>query len=245
MRRSIVFGAMALWLSAGSVALAEESAQGITLSTTRVVYPQTATNGITYTLTNNTDQVYLLQSRVLPSETGEHVEGADERKAPFIVIPPLMRFEPGVAVTLHIRQTDTSLPRGRESLWRLALKTIPTQKNTDGMKDGNPSMVLALQNNLKLFYRPTDMVPLSEEERSKQLQFSQADGYLSVTNPTPYHLTFNELQVDKQPLVLDQQRMLGPYGTQRYRLAKPAAAVSWTLLLDDGAASEPHHRSLR
>lgn len=43
--------------TAGNIASAQD---GITLSTTRVIYPGDARNGITYTLTNNTLRPFLL-----------------------------------------------------------------------------------------------------------------------------------------------------------------------------------------
>lgn len=120
--------AIGLFSSSLSVswAAAPGDSDGITLESTRVIYPASAQNGITFTVTNHTQYVYLLQSRVLrwaietPAEASVMVadepiadvnitaqtEAADNVVSPsFIVLPPLTRFAPNEAMTLRIRLT--------------------------------------------------------------------------------------------------------------------------------------------
>ncbi|MEM8325524.1 molecular chaperone, partial [Morganella morganii] len=176
---------------------AESVGGGITFSSMRVIYPESETGGISYRVTNNTGNLYLLQSRVIPAGEG----GADGGRVPFIVIPPLTRFEPGESVTLLIRKSGSITQTDRESLWRLALKTIPAQSEPgkSGETAGS-SLVLAMQNNLKLLYRPTALPAMTAEARAGQLKFSVQDGMLTVTNLGPYHVTFSELLADGLPV---------------------------------------------
>ncbi|QIF60110.1 fimbria/pilus periplasmic chaperone [Providencia sp. PROV012] len=63
-----------LWgcLLSGMTAQANEldNQAGIALQSTRVIYTGNAKKGISFTVTNNTSNVYLLQSRVLPWSNG-------------------------------------------------------------------------------------------------------------------------------------------------------------------------------
>lgn len=216
--------------------------EGITLPMTRIIYHENEKNGITFTVTNNTEKVYLLQSRVI--NEGDDAEPDDP--VPFIVVPPLTRFEPGDSVTLLIRQADKRIMNDRESLWRLALKTIPAQqdKNKSETQDGGTSLVLALQNNLKLFYRPTGMTEMTVDERAERLQFMRRDGYLTVSNPTPYHVTLGELTANGKPVTTDGVRMIAPYSSVSYPAEGTVSVVSWRVIDDNSRQSETHQQSL-
>ncbi|HHR6031453.1 TPA: fimbrial biogenesis chaperone, partial [Providencia alcalifaciens] len=127
----------------------------------RVIYPQDAKNGVTYTLTNNTTIPYLLQARLLPWEGNassqterENTETADDNLTAFIALPPLQRFEPGETLTLRILQKHHLLTQDKESIAQLSLTAIPAQSKETAE---GAHMVLAVQNNLKLFYRPAGL----------------------------------------------------------------------------------------
>lgn len=213
---------------------------GISLPMTRVIYPESEKNGITFTITNNTDNTYLLQSRVLPEE-----DNSSGSQVPFIVVPPLARFESGESITLLIRQTGRLQETDRESIWRLALKTIPLQSDRVGTSVGGTSLILALQNNLKLFYRPDGLISMTDEELAGRLTFQQNDGVLIVTNPTPYHITFRELNIGNRTVEDDaQKKMMVPYGSARYRIDRAATEVNWSIASDNGGQTELHHQLL-
>ncbi|MCU6213125.1 molecular chaperone [Morganella morganii] len=221
---------------------AEPAGSGITFSSMRVIYPESETGGISYRVTNNTGNRYLLQSRVIPDGEG----ASDGSKVPFIVIPPLTRFEPGESVTLLIRKSGSITQADRESLWRLALKTIPAQSEPDkGSETAGSSLVLALQNNLKLFYRPAALPVMTAEELAGQLEFSVSEGILSVTNPGPYHVTFSELLADGLPVNTGNDKTLTPHSTARYQAGPGGVrSVSWSVVDDNGSATERREQSL-
>lgn len=124
---------------------------GIKLQSTRVIYPGESHNGITFTVTNNTAKPFLLQSRVIPWQADEqdNVSGNQSGGCHLLYCLPLQRLEASDALTLRIRLTRNTLPKDRESVFILSLKTIRSGENTD-----SASLTLAMQNNLKLFYRP-------------------------------------------------------------------------------------------
>ncbi|HAT1515440.1 TPA: molecular chaperone [Morganella morganii] len=226
--------------------------EGIALERTRLIYPASARSGITFTVTNYTSTVYLLQSRVLPWEAATSAVDADGTKAivtPFIVLPPLLRFPPEEAITLRIRLTQfDALPQDRESLFSLSLKAIPSQSKpgTDHETRGaSMGMVLALQNNLKLFYRPEGLAVMGADARATALQFSASGGYLNITNPTPYYVTLGSLDVDNTAVSLGDRRMLAPFSSAMYDvLIKPGAEISWRVIDDEGGRTALLSRQL-
>ncbi|HGV9233730.1 TPA: molecular chaperone, partial [Providencia rettgeri] len=142
---------------------------GLLLEGTRVIYSENEKNGVTFNITNNTDKNFLLQSRILE---WDKIKSSDEAKnnvlkkrnndeLPFIVVPPLSRFESEQKMTLHIQMIKDTLPKDRESIFSLSLKTIPSQEKSDK----NNKLIIALQNNIKLFYRPSDLIEMDSNSK--------------------------------------------------------------------------------
>lgn len=223
---------------------AAESVGGIEIPSTRLIYPESESTGISFTVTNNTGNLYLLQSRIIP-DSQENI-GLDNN-VPFIVIPPLTRFEPGESVTLLIRQSGKVTPADRESLWRLALKTIPAQSDHSG-RGGSAlvSLVLAMQNNLKLLYRPATLPVLTSDQRAGKLIFSADGSMLHVTNPSPYYVTMSELFTDGKVVHTGNDKTIPPHGTATYPTADVILRnVSWSVTDDNGFATERREQLLR
>lgn len=237
-RRSLLNTA-ALLFAVTAVVQAENLSQtqdGITLSNTRVIYPGDARNGVTYTLTNNTPGAYLLQSRVLPYGNGSPENETDKaEKTPFIVLPPLTRFEPDTALTLRIRLTQNTLPQDRESVFLLALNAIPAQTESGEQT----RLVMSTQNNLKLFYRPAGLPPADDEKIAEQLTFVIHDKTLTVKNPSPFYITFSYLSSGNVDIELRNARMIAPFSEQSWPLPVGAAGdLRWQLITDDGLSGK-------
>jgi len=239
---SVVMGF--LFLSVAAQAAAPGESAGIVLENTRVIYPGSAKKGITFTVKNRTGQTYLLQSRVVP--WGDASSGVSPAEvAPFIVVPPLARFIPDDALTLRIRLTKHDLPTDRESVFGLSLKAIPSQSAPGDDSEAGAKIVLALQNNLKLFYRPTELVEMTAEVRAQGLKFGVQGSELTVHNTTPYYVTLGEMKADNHTVVLDEQRMLAPFSTAYVNLpvARPQL-LSWNIFDDDGRLTPSQSQSL-
>ncbi|WP_052329017.1 fimbria/pilus periplasmic chaperone [Providencia sneebia] len=252
-------GAVVCVLCYGHMAAAITSKEptGIELQSTRVIYPGDAKNGMTFTVTNRSSQVYLLQSRIQPwrnavlasqdshdpklvNDINVHPSAMKEDKettlSPFIILPPLVRFSPNDAIVLRIRLVKNTLPKDRESVFTLMLKAIPSQALPKNLADkAGLSMALALQNNLKLFYRPAGMPLMTSTERAEKLQFTRQNSELVVTNPTPYYVTLSDIQINRVPVPLHSQRMLAPFSKAQFTLARHSGdVVSWQTIGDDG-----------
>ncbi|HHR5883445.1 TPA: fimbrial biogenesis chaperone [Providencia alcalifaciens] len=228
----------------------QDQINGLTLHSTRVIYPHDAKNGVTYTITNNTAMPYLLQARLLPwagnssSKTASNnPEAADENLTAFIALPPLQRFEPGETLTLRILQKHHLLAQDKESIAQLSLTAIPAQSKEAAE---GAQMILAVQNNLKLFYRPAGLPEHHLDNIAEQLQFQRTKNTLTLKNPTPFYVTLASLSVGKNALNLSSSRMIPPFGEAQWPLDASHVAndIHWQLMEDDGGTDKMRTRQL-
>lgn len=226
--------------------------QGLTFKNTRLVYPASAKGGVTLSVENNTRAPYLVQSWVqaadpstgMPFMTEEHTPAA-----PFIILPPLKRLEPGEATSLRIRLTGSELPTDRESVFFMSVKAIPRQNEAQPGGDvpgQQGQLVVSTINNLKLFYRPADLPAGGVAEAASLLRFYHRGEKLIVKNPTPFYLTFSRLaiggvQIERNALY----RMVPPKGERDYPWPDTAAGTVTWQLIDEYADETPlQHQSL-
>ncbi len=71
--------------------------------------------------------------------------------APFIVLPPIVRIEPGKGQSWRLVFNGSRLPQDRESLFWFNLLDIPPEPK-NGKTDNY--LQLAIRSRIKLFYRP-------------------------------------------------------------------------------------------
>ncbi|EUD05274.1 TPA: molecular chaperone [Providencia alcalifaciens] len=228
----------------------QDQINGLTLHSTRVIYPQDAKNGVTYTITNNTTIPYLLQARLLPWEGNassqterENTEAADDNLTAFIALPPLQRFEPGETLTLRILQKHHLLTQDKESIAQLSLTAIPAQSKAAAE---GAHMVLAVQNNLKLFYRPAGLPEHNFDHIAEQLQFQRTKNTLTLKNPTPFYVTLASLSVGKNALDLSPSRMVAPFSERQWPLdaSHTANDIHWRFIDDEGGNDTMRTRQL-
>lgn len=241
-----------MFLSAVPLTVAADPApSGITLHSMRVIYPESAKKGVMFSLTNNTDQTYLMQSwmRHLDLSTGQvaaEVENGDQTAGtiPFIITPPLKRVDAGEKLTFLIRKTRNDLPKDRESVFFVSIKAIPNTQEKEAQK-GN-QLVVAVVNNIKLFYRPEGLPEGGIKHAATSLSFRQQGDQLIVDNPTPFYLTFAHLAVGGNALTSSELRTLvPPKGVQKYPLHKAAKSdVQWQLLDENTEATPIQRQSL-
>lgn len=220
---------------------------GITLSQFRIIYSQSDAKGVTWSLTNNSDRAYLMQSWIRPMDFTTGLPLAEEKQAspkkpiPLLVTPPLNRVDSGEALTLRIRALDDSLPKDRESVFYLSVKGIPSIPDKATQTGGQ--LVVAVVNNVKLFYRPTGLPEGGVTQAASRLRFSRKGETLVVTNPTPFYLNFSQLTVGGKALPTEAlRRLVPPQGQQDYPLDKSASGVVEWQLVDETSQATPTHR---
>lgn len=231
-----------IWLIYGLVSVTTHAAQfephGISFYVLRVIYPESASKGVTLTVYNKSENPYLMQSWVRPVDlrTGNvELNDNEQNKAPFIITPPLERLEANSELTLRIRRNGEPLPVDHESVFFISTKAIAANTKADPTQSLG-KMAITVVSNMKLFYRPEGLAKRAVADIASQLRFRRVGNELIAENPTPYWLTFSRLKVgvvaiDKPAL----RMMVPPKGQQRYMLPATATGnVEWQLIDEDG-----------
>lgn len=218
----------------GVVALALFTSQaqaGIVIGGTRVIYPGNKTEVAVSIRNPQKSTVSLVQSWV---ENGDKTH-----TAPFIVTPPLFRINPGEENMLRIVRTGGSLAEDRESQLWLNVKSIPAINDSQPQ---NNVLQLVVKSRLKLFYRPPGLEgdPINAY---RQLSFTRNGSQLSVSNPTPYFVTFFTLKIDGHEI--PEAENVPPKGSATFSLpAVTASTVTWQAINDYGGISQAESRKL-
>ncbi|CAM4293987.1 fimbrial biogenesis chaperone [Serratia silvae] len=217
---------------------AEPESKGISFYVLRVIYPESTQKGVSLKVYNKSAAPYLMQSWVRPvdSQTGDvDLDYDGQVKMPFIITPPLTRFEADSELTLRIRRNGEPLPSDRESVFFISMKAIPAMAQSDQQPTAN-QMAVTVVSNMKLFYRPEGLAKRAVADVACQLRFRHSGEMLIADNPTPYWLTFSRLKVGNVALDKPVLRlMVPPKGQQRYTLPTAASgSVQWQLIDEDG-----------
>ena len=86
----------------------------------------------------------------------------------------------------RVTKTDgiNQLPQDRESLFYLSVREIPPKPDKANV------LQLAMQSRIKLFFRPTAIIPKSKSEIwQDQVVFQKSGNKMTAQNPTPYYIT--------------------------------------------------------
>ncbi|CVE94391.1 Chaperone protein papD precursor [Serratia marcescens] len=164
-----------------STAMSQQASAAIALDRTRVIFDG-GQSSVSLNLSNQNKQLPYLAQGWLEDEQGNKIQ------SPLVVLPPVQRIEPGKPSQIKIQALSAAkqLPQDRESLYYFNLREIPPKS------DKPNTLQIALQTRIKLFYRPTAIVPSRADMATpwqEQLTLTrQGDGY-QVNNPTPYYIT--------------------------------------------------------
>ncbi|MGK0599120.1 fimbrial biogenesis chaperone [Yokenella regensburgei] len=156
----------------------------VNLNTTRVVFNAGATQR-SVTLSNDGDYPVVVQSWV---DDGNPENTPSQARAPFVVLPPVMKLMPGQQREIRVMTTGQGLPQDRESLYWLNVYQIPALpvSATAGEK-----VRLVLRNQLKVLWRPKAVGRLTEKSIN-QLTFIRKYGVIYAKNDSMWNITLAE-----------------------------------------------------
>lgn len=160
---------------------------------------------------------------------------------PFAVVQPLVRLDAQQHHLLRILYAGAGLPSDVESMFLLNVMEIPLKP------EAADSVQFAVRQRLKLFYRPAGLAG-SSSEAVPQLVWSRTDGQtLTVTNPSAFHLSLVDVQVDKggQVQVLDDYLLLKPGERKVFSTQAPislGSQINFTEITDIGL--QARHRAV-
>lgn len=168
-----------LALSIGSVT----AQAALTLDRTRAVY-NSDSKSISLNINND--------NKTLPFLAQAWLEDSNRRKvtSPLVVMPPLQRINAGERSLVRIAKSAAaaSLPNDRETLFYFNLREIPPRPEKSNV------MQIALQTQIKLFYRPAALTPEKNAVWQDKVVFNKLASGLRVDNPTPYYVTLSSMK---------------------------------------------------
>jgi len=216
---------------------------GVTITGTRIVFSasqQTAT----VQLNNSSDKPAMIQAWL---DNGDPKQIPEAGKIPFILTPPLTRIEAKSGQMIRLIAKDTqSLPQDRESVYWFNILDIPaTEQQLDaGAKN---KLQVSIRSRIKLFYRP-EKLKISQKKAfaSVGFKYDAIKKAISVSNPSPYYLSFERVDFKngKDQLSYTDPLMIAPFSTEAI---KPNIKFHPTqanyLLINDYGGSVEHTAS--
>jgi len=179
----------ALWfaLSVSSAVVPSQAVARITIESTRAIYPEGAKE-ISVRIENAGTTPSLIQAWV--DEYG--IKGnPSTSKAPFMLLPPVVRVDAGKQQLLRIRFAGAELPQDRESVYSLNVLDVPSRG--EAANAGGSMLNIAVRNRVKLFYRPQALSMINPTSAIESLHWNIAragNGWvLRARNDSPFHIS--------------------------------------------------------
>ncbi|WP_431192547.1 fimbria/pilus periplasmic chaperone [Salmonella enterica] len=191
----------------------------INVDRTRIIMDSNQ-KSLSVVLTNENQKIpYLAQSWV------EDDKG--KRTDLLLALPPLQRIDGGKKSQVRILQAPGGgtkmLPQDRESLFWFNVREVPPEPSTD-----ENVLQLAVQSQLKLFYRPASIRKADSDTPETRLVVIRDDGHAVLKNPTPYYITVAWLGADRKSHLrgFDEPVMVAPFSSLSLKADLPAALTT-------------------
>jgi P pilus assembly chaperone PapD len=161
------------------------------LNGTRFIYDEGHKN-ISFEISNESKETYggqvWIDNVLLPKDD-----------VAFVPMPSFFKVEGGQTQVVRIMKITDELPKDKESIFWLNVQEIPPIN-----KDQNNVMVVAVNTQVKLLYRPTAIIKGRENAESKMLLKKEGASYV-LNNPTPYYFAVTELKVNGKAIPLSKE----------------------------------------
>ncbi|EMH0063874.1 fimbria/pilus periplasmic chaperone [Providencia rettgeri] len=195
---------------------------GVALGATRLIYPLGAKQVTLSVINYSKKEKYLINS---------WVEDSNEKKtSDFIVTPPLFVISPDSENILRIVSTASGLPKDRESIFWLNVKSIPSiDKNK--LDESKNILQLAVLSRIKIFIRPTNL-SISPVEAYAKLTVKKNNSEIIINNPTPYYMNMVSILIDGKQI---DNIMIEPFSDKKLNDSKNPSSFSYELINDYGA----------
>ena len=155
--------------------------------------------------------------------------------APFIVLPPIVRIEPGKGQSWRLVFNGSRLPQDRESLFWFNLLDIPPEPK-NGKTDNY--VQLAIRSRIKLFYRPAGVAAEKiAAEKALSWALAPTGNGLRVSNASSRYITIDSITLNGQKHAVG---MVAPFSSleiapKGVALRTLPAKFSFTTINDYGA----------
>lgn len=149
-------------------------------------------------------------------------------QVPFILTPPVSRVAGGSGQQLKIRKMPNNLPHNKESLFYLNVLDIPPNNPQNA---GKNKIKLALQNRIKLLWRPSGIAPVDKKSLS-QLNIKKKNNAISINNETANWITVTTIKAQNVK-VNNESILLPPFSNNDITLKNNHASEYELTVVDD------------
>ncbi|MER1913008.1 fimbria/pilus periplasmic chaperone [Citrobacter portucalensis] len=211
-------------LTAFLIASAQPVHAGIVIYGTRVIYPAEKKE-VLVQLMNQGGRSSLVQSWI---DDGDSSLPPEKIHVPFMLTPPVAKIAADSGQQLKIKKMPNMLPDNKESLFFLNVLDIPPN-NPDST--GKNVLKFAMQNRIKLFYRPKGIAPVNKSTFQK-LSMKRSGSIYSIKNDAANWITVTEVKANNVK-VSNESIMLAPLSSADVALKNTNANNYKITIIDD------------
>lgn len=199
-------------------------AGGIMLGGTRLIYPVGQKQSSMTVRNTDKESSFMIQTWI------ENAEG--NKTEDFIVTPPVYVSAPGNENILRVMYVGGPVRNDQETLYYFNSKSIPSIEKE--RLNGENILMLAVVTRIKLFMRPTGLIPTIEKAPA-EIIFKRVSGHLQIENPTPYYMTLAQMKIGDHSL---PDTMVSPRGNVSLPLPNASEEyITFRTINDFGAAT--------
>jgi len=177
------------------ISFCNQSMAAFVLNGTRFIYEEGKKN-TSFEVTNNADRTYGGQV---------WIENPSQNNGVYMVPqPPFFKVGAKQKQIIRIMNTDSNLPKDRESLFWLNVQEVPPKPE---VKDGEGSVLaIAMNTRVKLIYRPGSIKD-GRKDAEKKLKLEHRGKETWLINPTPYYMAVVSVKHDGKDITLSDNVM--------------------------------------
>ena len=196
---------------------------GIVIYGTRIIYPA-ENKEVMVQLMNQGNRSSLVQAWI---DDGDTSLPPEKIQVPFMLTPPVAKVGANSGQQIKIRIMPNRLPTNKESIFYLNILDIPPNSPED---EGKNALKFAMQNRIKLFYRPGGVASVNKET-FKKLRVNNSSNGLVIKNGSANWVTISDVKANSVK-VNYETIMIAPQESQRVDV-KNHNANSWQLTIID------------
>ena len=196
---------------------------GIVIYGTRIIYPA-ENKEVMVQLMNQGNRSSLVQAWI---DDGDTSLPPEKIQVPFMLTPPVAKVGANSGQQIKIRIMPNRLPTNKESIFYLNILDIPPNSPED---EGKNALKFAMQNRIKLFYRPVGVASVNKET-FKKLRVNNSSNDLVIKNGSANWVTISDVKANSVK-VNYETIMIAPQESQRVDV-KNHNANSWQLTIID------------
>lgn len=209
---------------------------GVMPSQSRIIY-NSDDNDASIMLANTNNYPVIVQTWV---DKGEG--NPDVHEVPFISIPPVFYLEPAGVKGIRILYNKAELPKEKESLFWFNIYEIPPER-----KNITPdnSVLVTMNTQIKLFYRPGNL-KITPEEAIQKLKCKLSDKKsISCFNTSPIHISVTNFQVLSSDGIsvksINTEYILNPFGKTIYHFYSEIKPLKISIKYIDDFGNKTDH----